>query len=73
MWGVQRNEVGKGGNQIITALSCPVNVYQVYPLVYGKELRDFDEMNNTNRILFYKEHLLSAALGWGDHMDRMWK
>lgn len=61
MWGATENEVEKGGNKITMAHSCPVNMYQIYPLVYEKELRDFDEVNNRNRILLYEEHFLSTS------------
>lgn len=45
-------------------------MYQVYPLIYEKELRGFDEKSNRNRILFYEEHFLSSV-EVGNHVTRI--
>ena len=62
MWGALGDEVGRGGNnQIITALPCPVQIYQVYPLVYGKVLRGFDK-EAVRTVFYFTKNIFSEVL-----------
>lgn len=46
---------------IITTLPCPVQIYQVYPLVYGKVSRGFDK-EAVRTVFYFTKNIFSEVL-----------